>query len=261
MAVFHGKYGAVDFSTAGIFKVDNWGLVYGVDTVDTTGMSETATPTVPWRTHLVGLEDYSATCEGLSGTALDLPALIGVDAALKLFVDGTHSFSGTGICIGLSESVDINGQGKVTYSFQRNSTALLTYATGAFTAPAGLTPFHGKLCHATHTAAEFTNVTGWSSTLSCDTADSTVYSATLLGRTRVGGFAGGTCSVTCLVAGDVQTICAPGTSYALILYRTVADKGWTGTGYCTGFDVKLGREGIAEVTFNFIWTGAVTKGT
>jgi len=117
--------------------------------------------------------------------------------------------------------------------------------------------------------AALTNVIEWSATLIAGSAESTVMHASNTGKTREIGFKGGTATVTCHLAGDVEI--NEGDEGALELLRTAlnADKGYTfgavGAGnkgiICTGVDLGIDKDGIETVTYSFQATGTISATT
>ena len=122
-------------------------------------------------------------------------------------------------------------------------------------------PYHGKTSSAWWITTKITQVTGWTCSLTCSTADSTARSADTFGRTRKPGYIGGTATVTAKLYGD--SLPQQGATADLQLLRglTNAEKGYQGTATCTGASPSLDRDGIGEVTYEFQWNGTVSATT
>lgn len=123
MAVYHGKSGMVDFNSADIFHVQNWSLTTTVEMAEITKMGDA------WGNHEYGLTDFTATAVGLNSDALDTPALLGGNAVLTLELadGGTDKIVGTVILNGIEETLDIEGVGTITYSFEGDDADGLSY--------------------------------------------------------------------------------------------------------------------------------------
>lgn len=119
------------------------------------------------------------------------------------------------------------------------------------------TVFHGKGSNAYWEETAVSQLTGWSCSMACDTAESTVNAAATTGKTRVAGFKGGTCSITTLLEGD--NVIDEGAEGTIQLHRTgtASDKGYRGEAICTGVEVGVDMNGVETTTYNFQWTGAV----
>ncbi|RKY06705.1 MAG: hypothetical protein DRP56_06945 [Planctomycetota bacterium] len=253
---YHGKNGNAVFSAA-LVNLQNWSLNAIGETADATAMGDT------WGIHLPGLTDFNASSEGLSKKALDTIALIGSGASLALTMDGVSSpsFSGTAILTALTETVNYENNGTISYSFEGNDAAGLVYAaTGGVAASGSANAFHGKTCNADFNGA-ITDVREWSISLSCPTANTTAAHATNKGRTRLAGVNGATASLVTLASGDFQ--CAVGDSQTLALHRTAtaADGYYDGTAICTGAEEGVNRDGEEIVTYTFLYTDTVTLET
>ena len=121
--------------------------------------------------------------------------------------------------------------------------------------------YHGKHIDAYWNSVAFTNLQEWTYTINVETAESTsavTYGAMTYGKTRDTGFKGGTASVTCLVAGDLQA--REGEEYTLELLRTGANaaKGIEGTAICTGASVSTSKSDEETVTYSFVFNGEIT---
>lgn len=119
--------------------------------------------------------------------------------------------------------------------------------------------YHGKTSNAFWGESALSNVTGWTCTLHCTTADSTARHASNTGRTREAGYKGGTATVTAKLEGDFAAKTGSA-SRTLELLRTATntDLGYEGTATCTGASASVGKDDIEEVTYTFQWDGAVT---
>ena len=136
-------------------------------------------------------------------------------------------------------------------------------------------PYHGKSSEAHFSVnggvafTQFTICRGWTVTLTAATADATGMAATT-GRINLPGINSGTASVECvydaatfaqLDESDNATYVAATSGIELDLLRTGtnADFGYNGGAQCTGVVLGEGTDGVATITYNFIWTGTVTK--
>ena len=119
MAIYHGKSGMIIFSTADIFKMQSWSLTAVSDFIDTTGMEES------WREGTDGLEDFTATAEGVVESAADLLALVGTSATteFEFVTGGADKLVGTAILESITETQDVEDVGRISYSFVGNDSA------------------------------------------------------------------------------------------------------------------------------------------
>ena len=122
---------------------------------------------------------------------------------------------------------------------------------------------HGKKARVTWDGNTIPNLTGWTCTLNQANADDSVMAAVNHGRTRKPGFKAGTATVT---AWMVETVFFDGTAAitdgqeaVLELARgaTDAEGGYTGTAKVTSRAATNPKDGIVQVTYNFVWEGAV----
>jgi hypothetical protein len=124
-------------------------------------------------------------------------------------------------------------------------------------------PYHGKTATAEWKATggafvAFTNLLGWSVTLSCGVADSTIIDGSTTGRTKIPNIPGGTASVTCKVGGAFSV--AEGDHGTLSVTRdgTNASKGYEGTAICTGVEPAADIADVEGIVYNFQFSGTVT---
>ena len=114
MAVFPGKDAKMYFGSD-LFTVQNWTVTSIADAIEITGMTDT------WQTFLAGLDDFTGTATGLAETTVDYAALIGSTEEIRFYVDGAQYFGAlVAIMTGVSESVDIDGRGEVSFSYEGN---------------------------------------------------------------------------------------------------------------------------------------------
>jgi len=135
--------------------------------------------------------------------------------------------------------------------------------------------YHGKASEAHFSIdggvsfTQFTTCRSWTVTLTAATADATGMAATT-GRINLAGIISGTASVECVYDGatyvqldesDNATYAAGSSGIELDLLRTGtnADFGYNGGAQCTGVVVGVAIDGTPTVTYNFVWTGTVTK--
>lgn len=122
---------------------------------------------------------------------------------------------------------------------------------------------HGKKARVTWDGNTIPNLTGWTCTLNQANADDSVMAATNHGRTRKPGFKSGTATVTAwmtdVVFHDGTAAITDGQEAVLVLGRGIAgDGGYTGTAKVTSRAASNPKDGIVQVTYNFIWEGAVS---
>ena len=257
---YHGKIGNIDFGVAAGAPIQNlqtWSLTTIADTAESSSMGDT------WQDFNSGLTDFNATAEGLSQKALDTVALIGsghadVDFTLN---QGGPAFTGGAILSSLTETVNIEGNGTISYTIEGNDEAGLSYnATGGSTPGGNSDTFHGKQLHASAGGA-ITNPTEWSITLTAATADSTAAHASNTGRTRLAGFKGATATIT--AKADLGTEVVNGASVAMVLGRTatIGDGQYTGTAICTGYEFGVDANDVEIVTYSFVFETAVVLAT
>ena len=122
MAFFHGKSAKIYFPTNAIESMTDWTLTISVDTADTTAMGDT------WKTHERGFDDFSATAAGYGRTTRATVAQVGQTGTLKLYIDGTNYLTATAFCTQVTESVECNDVGKISYAFIGNSATGIAYA-------------------------------------------------------------------------------------------------------------------------------------
>lgn len=126
METYHGKAGKVNFSGAdlvgGTVTITSWTLTESGDIAEDTSMGDS------WQSFKAGFIDLSATAEANAETAFDAPALIGTDAALQLWIDGTHHFDASdAICTEITETCDKDDVGKLSFSFAGNDSTGISY--------------------------------------------------------------------------------------------------------------------------------------
>ena len=121
MATYHGSSAKSYFNSADIFKPQSWSLETSSDTASSDAQGET------WKAFEEGLEDFTATVEGLAETTVDYTSTLAVNSALRLYIDDTNYLSATAICTSITETASINDVGKVTYSFEGDDTSGIAY--------------------------------------------------------------------------------------------------------------------------------------
>ena len=136
---------------------------------------------------------------------------------------------------------------------------------GSGTAPGGsVNAIHGK-----HLAAEFgasptafTDITGWTMTMTVGTSDATPAHPTECGRLRLAGIKTASATVTILTPATVLPV-LEGVTGALNLARsaTIGDGQYEGNAICTGSESGVDVNGTEITTLSFIYTGAVTLET
>ena len=178
---YHGKAGSADFGGTGLVNITGWSLDTTAETAISTAFGET------WESSNVGLTDFNVSAEGFSQIALDTDLILGTAGALVLGLNGaaSHAFTANALLTSISETVGVNGNGKISYGFEGSDTGGMVYgaATGVGAAASG-TSFHGKHCKAMKVDVTFTDFREWTVSMSCATADVTAVHATLSGRLR-----------------------------------------------------------------------------
>ena len=120
-------------------------------------------------------------------------------------------------------------------------------------------PYQGKQISAYWKTVAFTNVTGWSYTLTAATSDSTSAHDTNTGRTREVGFTGGTAQVTCKTSGDAQATKGDNGVLELLRGLTNAEKGlYAADAICTGIEPSADLSETENITYTFQLSGAIT---
>lgn len=120
MAVFHGKTAKVDLGGA-IEATTGWSMTTTADTAESTYMGLT------WQGFEVGLDDATATVDGNGRTERATVGQIGSEASLKLYIDATNYFYFNAICTSLTESVDKDGVGAISYGFEMDDASGVQY--------------------------------------------------------------------------------------------------------------------------------------
>ncbi len=122
MAVYHGKSAKVDFGGL-ISFITGWSLSTSADIAESTDMGDT------WKLFEPGFDDVTFTIEGHASTERDTAAeIVAAAGVLKCYIDATNYFACTAFCTSITESVDLNDVGKLTYTFEMNDAAGLIYA-------------------------------------------------------------------------------------------------------------------------------------
>ena len=118
MTNFHGAAAKVTFTggSSTITSITGWSMSSSNDIAESTVMQESGF----WESHEVGYKDATATVDGNAQTDRDTVDQIGSGAALALYYSNSNYFGFTAICTGISESVDKDDIGKITYTFEMN---------------------------------------------------------------------------------------------------------------------------------------------
>jgi len=258
---YHGKTGNLLIAAAPILHLTGWSINVIGETAPSTAMGDT------WEGALGGMYDFNGSADGLSKKALDTTGLIGDTGAFEL-VPGSNAvpeqpkITGTGILTGVTETVNYEAEGRLSYAFEGNDIDGLAWAATAGTAPsASADTFHGKTCKALAEAVNFDQIREWTLALTCGTADCSHAHATTWGRQRLPGFKGASATITCVYPGGAAPVIVPGLSTpALHLYRTAtaADGHFTGIAFCQGYDLGTDKDGCPIITYKFLYSGAVT---
>ena len=265
---YHGKRGRVSVGGTALTSLTAWDLTTSIDVADTTAMSAVN----DWETQETGLSDFSGTAEGLSSEALDTVALVGSTAATKFHLDVENDngeFEGNAIITSLTETVNTEDVGKLSYSFEGDDAQGLAFAAGATSATAVLaTAFHGKNARVLWNSIPIFKPKEWTATVVSDTADSTAMSGSNNGRTRLPGFKAGTATFSAQIstggfADSAGTAIALGDSQVLQLWRTgdISKGAYSGTAEITGRDVTVDSRGVEMANYTVKFDGAVSIAT
>jgi len=120
MATYHGKSAKADFGGA-VAAALAWTMATIADIAESTYMGLT------WKTFASGFRDATATLD-CNAQAEQTTAYLGTNAALKLYINSTKYFYlNTAICTGLTETVNMNDVGKVSYDFAIDAIGGITY--------------------------------------------------------------------------------------------------------------------------------------
>ena len=119
MAVYHGKAGSVDFSSV-IDGTIGWSMVTAVDQAEDTAQGDT------WKSFLAGKIDISISVQCIAKTERTLKT--GTEASIKLYLDDTNYFTVNALCVGETETADINDVGKLSYEFIGDASTVRSYA-------------------------------------------------------------------------------------------------------------------------------------
>ena len=118
MAAIHGKRGVVTFSGLTL-ETMSWSVDATADTAESTVMSVAAVGAANhWKAYLAGFKDWTATAETLEPAAGGGIAALGTSATLTFETTDGTAISGTAICTGYSPSIDKDGVGLLTTTFQ-----------------------------------------------------------------------------------------------------------------------------------------------
>jgi predicted secreted protein len=125
MAALVGYGGKVDWSTVVSdvgYDINAWKLDFTAEALDSTDFSS-----VGWRTFIAGLKQWGGSVEAFVDGAAQLTiADVGSSAAIKLYNDTNHYFTGTALCTGVHPSVSVEGIQTQTLDFQ--GTGALIYS-------------------------------------------------------------------------------------------------------------------------------------
>lgn len=126
MPALHGKGGDVVFAALddafgnATATIISWTFTSSSDTARATGMSAS------FDTFLPGLDTFTATTEVVATTTLDLPADIGAEGTLELYVSsGDQNCSANAICTSITETCSIDDVGRVTMTFEGDADSVV----------------------------------------------------------------------------------------------------------------------------------------
>ena len=128
MAQLIGYAGKVYIGANAVAELKNWKMDLSVDMADTTVFSTTG-----WKSNIPGLKEWSGSAEGnldMTDTngqlALQNALLNGTSITLKLYVDGTHYYSGTAYVKKLAPEAAVDGVVSVAFDFQGSGAVTYT---------------------------------------------------------------------------------------------------------------------------------------
>ena len=128
MAQLIGYAGKVYISSNAVAELKNWKMDLGADMADVTSFSVTG-----WKSFIAGLKEWSGSAEGnfdMTDTngqlALQNALIAGTSITLKLYVDGTHYYSGTAFVKKLAPEAAVDGVVTVAFDFQGSGAVTYT---------------------------------------------------------------------------------------------------------------------------------------
>ena len=120
MATLIGYAGKVMIGANTVAELSNWKMDLSADMPDTTVFNTTG-----WKSVIPGLKEWSGSAEGnfdMSDTngqlALQNALLNGTSLSLKLYVDGTHYYSGTAYIKKVAPEAAVDDAVKCAFDFQ-----------------------------------------------------------------------------------------------------------------------------------------------
>lgn len=122
MAFYHGKAASFKIGAATVESTLGWTANVTADTAETTAMGDA------WKTHETGFIDATVTLEGFARTDRGTVAQVGATAHAVVMYTKTpvtsEFFTLTNvICTSITESVEANDVGKISYTFTSTFTS------------------------------------------------------------------------------------------------------------------------------------------
>ncbi len=257
----HGKGGNLSVGGTDIANIQTIGLTRVGETAETTSMGDV------WAAIIAGMTDFTGSAEGKSQVGLDTTALLGSGGAtIFSTADGGAGYTAAAIISGITETASIDSEITCSYTFEGNDAAGLIYGAATGDAPTASTnPIHGKAIDAEYsTGNSFTDVIGWSITMTAAIADASVAHATNNGRLKLVGILTATATVTVLTpTADLQVL-EGATAAQLNLWRKDSTAGhgyYTGEAVCTGHEQGFDVTGAETTTYSFVYTSVVDLAT
>ena len=121
MAAIHGKGGDVTFAaTDDVFgNITAWTFTSVGETADATGMGAS------WATNLDGLTSFTATVECVALTEIDIPADVGTEGTLILYIDAAgKNAQANAICTSATETTSVDDVGRLSFTFLGDATSV-----------------------------------------------------------------------------------------------------------------------------------------
>ncbi len=253
----HGKGANLSVGGTNIANLQTFSLTRVGETSEVTSMGDI------WAAFIAGMTDFNGTAEGKSQVGLDTTALLGSGGATIFSqVDGGTGYSAAAIITGITETASIDSEITCSYTFEGNDAAGLVYGAATGTAPTASTnPIHGKNIDAEYsTANSFSDIIGWSITMTAAFADASVAHATENGKLKLVGILTATATVTVLTPSADLDVLEGVTAAQLNLWRkeaTAAHGYYAGEAICTGHEQGFDVTGAETTTYSFVYTGTV----
>ena len=254
----HGKNATLSVAAGEIVNLESYTLTRVGETAEVTSMGDT------WAKFIAGLTDFNATAEGQSQIALDTVALLASGGSTIFSTANSGAgYTGSAIISGITETAVIDDSIKLSYTFEGNDAAGLVYGAATGEAASGSSStIHGKSIDAEYsTGNSFTDIIGWTITMTVPVHDASVAHASSNGRLKLTGIPTATATVTVLTPTADFQVLPGGTAAQLNLWRADSTAGtgyYTGAAICTGIEPGFSTTGVETTTYSFVYNGTVT---